>query len=152
MNEISLFNSPLFLGFDRFERLLDSLAKAEDSYPPYNIEVIGEDGFRITIALAGFKEKDLSVSLEENKLVVRGKQEDNTDKVYLHRGLAARRFVKTFILADNIEIKSASFDDGLLYIDLVQTKPVAEPKFIKIHSKRSQNLVEDCTLNQEKQK
>ena len=134
MNEISLFNSPLFVGFDRFERLIDSLNKVEDSYPPYNIEVIGEDGFRITIALAGFRESDLSVSLEENKLVIRGKQqEDTTDRVYIHRGLASRRFIKTFVLADNIEVSEAVFDNGLLYINLETVKPTSEPKFIKIN-------------------
>lgn len=143
-----LFNSPLFLGFDRFERLLDGLAKVEDSYPPYNIEVIGEDGFRITMALAGFKEKDLSVSLEENKLVIRGKQEETGDRVYLHRGLAARRFIKTFVLADNVEVKEAVFEDGLLYINLERIKPVSEPRIIRVQTKNTKNSSEcDCREN-----
>ena len=140
-----LFNSPLFLGFDRFERLLDGLAKMEDSYPPYNIELVGEDGFRITIALAGFKEKDLSVALEENKLIIRGKQEETGDKVYIHRGLAARRFVKTFVLADNVEVKNAVFEDGLLYINLERIKPISEPKIIKIINKSSSGHIPEIT-------
>lgn len=136
MNELSLFNSPMFLGFDHFENLLNGLAKVEDSYPPYNIEQVGEDGFRITLAVAGFKEDDLDVSLDENKLVIRGKQEEADSKVYLHRGLATRRFVKTFVLADNIEVQEAEFDNGLLYINLYRKKSHDTPKMIPIASKK----------------
>lgn len=134
MNELSLFNSPMFLGFDHFEDLFNGLAKAEDSYPPYNIEQIGEEGFRITLALAGFKESDLSISTSENKLVIKGKQEEADHKVYIHRGLATRRFVKTFILADNVEVKKATFDNGLLHIDLLRKKALETAKMIPIES------------------
>ena len=138
MNELSLFNSPMFLGFDHFEDLFNGLAKAEDSYPPYNIEQIGEEGFRITLALAGFKEGDLSISTSENKLVIKGKQEETEQKVYIHRGLAARRFVKTFVLADNVEVKRAVFDNGLLHIDLLRKKTTETAKMIPIESPVSQ--------------
>ena len=135
MNELSFFNSPMFLGFDHFEDLLNGLAKVDDSYPPYNIEQIGEDGFRITLALAGFKEEELNVSLSENKLVIRGKQEESEyKKVYLHRGIATRRFIKTFVLADNIEVQEATFDNGLLHIDLYRKKMQETPKIIPISS------------------
>ena len=136
MNELSLFNSPMFLGFDHFENLLNGLAKVEDSYPPYNIEQVGEDGFRITLAVAGFKEQDLHVSLDENKLVIRGKQEEAENKVYLHRGLATRRFIKTFVLADNIDVQEAEFDNGLLHINLYRKKTNEAPKLIPIASKK----------------
>lgn len=134
MNELSLFNSPMFLGFDHFEDLFNGLAKAEDSYPPYNIEQVGEEGFRITLALAGFKESDLNISTSENKLVIKGKQEEVDHKVYLHRGLATRRFVKTFVLADNVEVKKAIFDNGLLHIDLLRKKNTETAKVIPIES------------------
>ncbi len=135
MNDLSLFNSPMFLGFDHFADLVSGLTKMDDAYPPYNIEQIGDDGFRITLALAGFREKDLSVSLSENKLVIKGRQEDSEQKVYLHRGLAARRFMKTFVLADNIEVKEATFDNGLLHIGLFRKKTSEAPKVIPISSK-----------------
>src|SRR5262245_31406592 len=105
MSRLSLFNSPLLLGFDQFERALDRVSKATaDVYPPYNVEQIGEDALRITLAVAGFTMDDLAVQIEDNQLVIRGKQAEETDRVYLHRGIAARQFQRSFVLADGIEV------------------------------------------------
>ena len=126
MSRVSLFNSPLLLGFDQLERTLDRLAKSAEGYPPYNIERIGENGLRITLAVAGFSTDDLSIELVENQLTVRGKQTDDTDRVFLHRGIAARQFQRAFMLAEGIEVTGARLDNGLLSIDLV--RPVQEPR------------------------
>jgi HSP20 family molecular chaperone IbpA len=121
-----MFNSPLLLGFDQLERTLDRLAKNAEGYPPYNIERIGENGLRIVLAVAGFATGDLAIELVESQLTVRGKQTDEADRVYLHRGIAARQFQRAFMLADGIEVIGARLDNGLLSIDLV--RPVAEPR------------------------
>jgi len=126
MSRVSVFSSPLLLGFDQFERTLDRLAKNAEGYPPYNIERIGEDGLRITLAVAGFTNDELTIELVENQLTVRGKQVDDGDRVYLHRGIAARQFQRAFVLADGIEVSGARLDNGLLSIDLV--RPVLEPR------------------------
>lgn len=126
MSRVSMFNSPLLLGFDQLERTLDRLAKNAEGYPPYNIERIGENGLRITLAVAGFTSAELAIELVENQLIVRGKQADDTDRIYLHRGIAARQFQRAFLLADGIEVMGARLDNGLLSIDLVQ--PVLEPR------------------------
>lgn len=119
MSRLSLFNSPLLLGFDQFERALDRVTKATaDGYPPYNVEQIGEDALRLTLAVAGFKPDELSVQLEDNQLVIRGKQAEEADRVYLHRGIAARQFQRSFVLADGIEVVGAGLDNGLLNIEL----------------------------------
>jgi HSP20 family molecular chaperone IbpA len=123
---MSMFNSPLLLGFDQLERTLDRLAKNAEGYPPYNIEKIDENGLRITLAVAGFAIDDLVIELVENQLSVRGKQADDSDRVFLHRGIAARQFQRSFMLADGIEVLGARLDNGLLAIDLV--RPVAEPR------------------------
>jgi HSP20 family molecular chaperone IbpA len=121
MSRLSLFNSPLLLGFDQFERALERVSKAAaDGYPPYNVEQTGENSLRITLAVAGFTMDDLSVHVEDNQLVVRGKQNDAGDRVYLHRGIAARQFQRSFVLAEGIEVAGASLDNGLLNIDLVR--------------------------------
>jgi HSP20 family molecular chaperone IbpA len=125
MSRVSMFNSPLLLGFDQLERTLDRLAKSAEGYPPYNIERIGENGLRITLAVAGFTTDDLVIELIESQLTVRGKQSDDTDRVYLHRGIAARQFQRAFMLAEGIEVTGARLDNGLLSIDLV--RPVLEP-------------------------
>ena len=127
MSRLSLFNSPLLLGFDHFERALDRVNKAAaDGYPPYNVEQTGENSLRITLAVAGFAMGDLTVQVEDNQLVVRGRQADDKDRVYLHRGIAARQFQRSFVLADGIEVAGASLDNGLLSIDLIRR--VIEPK------------------------
>lgn len=136
MSRLSLFNSPFLLGFDDLERLLDTTAKASsDGYPPYNIEQVGEDGLRITLALAGFSDDDLSITLEDRQLVIRGKQKDDADRVYLHRGIAARQFQRSFVLAEGIEIIGASLDSGLLNVDLVRPKVESRQRVIKINNK-----------------
>ena len=104
MSRVSMFNSPLLLGFDQLERTLDRLAKSAEGYPPYNIERIGENGLRITLAVAGFASDDLAIELVESQLTVRGKQTDDGDRVFLHRGIAARQFQRAFMLAEGIEV------------------------------------------------
>ncbi len=126
MSRVSVFSSPLLLGFDQFERTLDRLAKNAEGYPPYNIERIGENGLRITLAVAGFTSSELVIELVENQLTVRGKQTDDGDRIYLHRGIAARQFQRAFMLADGIEVTGARLDNGLLAIDLV--RPLLEPR------------------------
>jgi HSP20 family molecular chaperone IbpA len=139
MSRLSLFNSPFLLGFDNLERLLDSTAKASsDGYPPYNIEQVGEDGLRITLAVAGFSEDDLGIVVEDRQLIIRGKQTEETDRVYLHRGIAARQFQRSFVLAEGIEVVGASLDSGLLNIDLVRPKVESRQRVIKINRKKSQ--------------
>src|SRR5271169_3702232 len=106
MSRLSLFNSPLLLGFDHFERVLDRVSKAQtDGYPPYNIEQTGEGSLRLSLAVAGFALEDLVLQVEDNQLVIRGKQKDDGERTYLHRGIAARQFQRNFLLAEGIEIK-----------------------------------------------
>jgi HSP20 family molecular chaperone IbpA len=132
---MSVFNSPLLLGFEHFEQMLDRASKASaEGYPPYNIEQIGDNRLRITLAVAGFSMDDLSVSLEDNQLVIRGRQagDDADGKVYLHRGIAARQFQRSFVLAEGIEVKGASLDNGLLNVDLERLQPEPQVRSIKI--------------------
>jgi len=136
MPRLSLFNSPFLLGFDDLERLLDNTAKASsDGYPPYNIEQVGEDGLKITLALAGFSEDDLTVMVEDRQLIIRGKQADDKSRTYLHRGIATRQFQRSFILAEGIEVVGASLDSGLLHVDLVRPKVESRQRIVKIKSK-----------------
>ena len=131
MNRISVFNSPLLLGFDHFERAIDRVAKAStDGYPPYNIEQTGDDRLRITLAVAGFTMHDLVVQIEDNQLVIRGKQADERERLYLHRGIAARQFQRSFVLAEGIDVTGASLDNGQLHIDLM--RPLIEPKVRRV--------------------
>ena len=130
---LSVFDSPLFLGFDQFEKTIDRMRKtASEGYPPYNIEQIGEDGLRITLAVAGFTLDDLDIETEKNQLVIRGKQTDDGSRVYLHRGIAARQFQRSFVLADGIEILGASLDNGLLHIDMKRVEPESKARKIPI--------------------
>lgn len=124
MSRMSLFNSPLLLGFEQMERTLDRLSKAGgDGYPPYNIEQTSADGLRISLAVAGFGDDDLSVTVEDSQLVIRGRQrDDSTDRLFLHRGIAARQFQKSFVLADGIEVVAAHLDNGLLHVDLARPR------------------------------
>ncbi len=129
MSRTSTLNSPLLLGFDEIERVLDRVAKGSgDGYPPYNIERIratqdGGEQLRITLAVAGFTSDQLDVSVEDNQLTIRGKQDDAGDREYLHRGIAARQFQRTFVLADGIEVQGADLSNGLLAIDLARPEP-----------------------------
>ncbi|HXM69662.1 MAG TPA: Hsp20 family protein [Thermoanaerobaculia bacterium] len=134
MSRLALFNSPLLLGFDHFEQALERVTKAAaDGYPPYNIEQTGGDGLRITLALAGFSEGDLAIQLEDNQLVIRGKQaEEDGERVYLHRGIAARQFQRSFVLADGIEVIRAVLDNGLLHIELRRPPAANRVRSIKI--------------------
>lgn len=134
MTKLSLSTHPFLLGFEQLERLVDRAAKADlGGYPPFNIEQIGEDTFRITLAVAGFSEGDLSLTLEDRQLVIRGKQDEaSDDRVYLHRGIAARQFQRSFVLADGVDVASATMENGLLYVDLRQARPETVVRTIKI--------------------
>ena len=135
MNRMSIFNSPFLLGFDQFERTIDRISKlSSDTYPPYNIEQISQNSLRITVAVAGFKKNELDVSLEGNQLQIRGnKKEDEIERIFIHRGIATRQFQRNFVLADGIEVKEASMDDGLLFVDL--TQPINNDQSVKIEIK-----------------
>lgn len=129
-----LFTSPMFLGFDHLEQVLERASKASsDGYPPYNIEQTGPNGLRITLAVAGFTMADLQITQEDNQLVIRGRQTDDPPgRVYLHRGIASRQFQRAFVLAEGIEVKGAWLDNGLLHIDLARPQPEVRVKTIHI--------------------
>ena len=136
MSRMPGFSSPLLLGFDEMERLLERATKAQsDGYPPYNVEQTAPNGLRITLAVAGFKREELSASVEDNELIVRGKQADDDGRVYLHRGIAARQFQRRFVLAEGIEIVGASLANGLLNIDLM--RPQVEPRTRNVEIRES---------------
>ena len=130
-----MFASPLFLGFDHLEQMLERASKSSsDGYPPYNIEQIGPGGLRITLAVAGFTMGDLQITQEDNQLVIRGRQaDDSADRVFLHRGIAARQFQRAFVLAEGIEVRSAWLDNGLLHIDLARPQPETRVRTIAIN-------------------
>jgi HSP20 family molecular chaperone IbpA len=124
MSKLTLGTHPFLLGFDQLERLVERTAKSENGYPPYNIEQTDENAFRITLAVAGFAEEDLSLTVEDRQLVVRGKQAElDEDRVFLHRGIAARQFQRTFLLADGVDVAGAMLANGLLHIDLKRAVP-----------------------------
>ncbi len=137
MSRMTMFSSPLLLGFDAMEKTIERVAKAGDSYPPYNIERVRvEEGkperLRLTLAVAGFREQDLDLTTEENQLCVRGRQTDEEEREYLHRGIAARQFQRTFLLADGMRVVSAELKNGLLAIDLERPQPERLVKKINI--------------------
>lgn len=138
MSRIPSLSSPFLLGFDEIERTLDRVVKSADGYPPYNIERLAREGIkperlRITLAVAGFSSDQLEVSVEENELVIRGRQtEDNDGRVFLHRGIAARQFQRTFVLADGMEVTGAELKDGLLSVDLERPDTMRAPRRIEI--------------------
>lgn len=133
-----LFTSPMFLGFDHLEQMLERASKtSSDGYPPYNIEQISQTALRITLAVAGFTMDDLQITQEDNQLVIRGRQNDDSQgRVFLHRGIAARQFHKAFVLAEGIEIGGAWLDNGLLHIDLLRPEPEVRVKRIAISQGR----------------
>lgn len=134
MTRTSPFGSPLFLGFDHLEQMLERLSKnGGEGYPPYNIEQTGPSSLCITLAVAGFTMDDLSIVVEDSQLVIRGRQaEDSQGRVFLHRGIAARQFQRTFVLAEGIEVKGAWLDNGLLHIDLERVQPESRARTIQI--------------------
>lgn len=124
MTKMSLGTHPFLLGFDQLERLAERAAKGAEGYPPYNIEHRAPDGFRITLAVAGFAENDLSLTVEDRQLVIRGRQADaDAEREFLHRGIASRAFQRSFVLAEGIEVEGAALENGLLHIELRRTAP-----------------------------
>ena len=139
MSRVPSLSSPFLLGFDEIERVLDRVTKAADGYTPYNIERLPRDErdperLRITLAVAGFTREQLDVSTEENQLVIRGRQQDDKTREFLHRGIAARQFQRTFVLADGIEVKGADLKNGLLSIDLARPEPARVVKTVAIRN------------------
>ena len=137
MSRISFTSHPFLLGFEQLDQLVERTAKSgSDGYPPYNIEQCGEDAYRITLAVAGFAEADLAITLENGHLIVRGRQAEEDGKeggrMFLHRGIAARHFQRSFVLADRVEVAEARLDRGLLHIDLVRRKPEVNVQTIRI--------------------
>ena len=138
MSRVSFFSAPFLLGFDALEERVDRLQKAADGYPPYNIErTIDADGtekFLISIAVAGFTEGELEVLAEDNQLLVRGRQKDEGSREFLHRGIAARQFQRSFLLADGVEVKDATLRNGMLIIAVVRPKAEKIARRIQIRS------------------
>jgi len=135
MTKISFASHPYLLGFEQLDRLVERTTKSgNDSYPPYNIEQSSDHSYRITLAVAGFREEDLAITVEDSQLVVRGRQvEDDPERLFLHRGIAARQFQRTFVLADGVEVAGANLDLGLLHIDLRRNVPDTVVQTIKIN-------------------
>src|SRR3954467_2354487 len=137
MSRVPSLSSPFLLGFDEIERVLDRVAKAADGYPPYNIERLPKDNgnperLPITLAVAGFTLDQLEVTIEESQLVIRGRQTDDKSRQYLHRGIAARQFQRTFVLADGMEVLGADLRNGLLSIDLARPEPARVIRTVSI--------------------
>jgi HSP20 family molecular chaperone IbpA len=134
MTRMTFASHPFLLGFEDLDRLVERTAKSGDSYPPYNIEQRGETAYRITLAVAGFAESDLSVTLEDRQLVVRGRigEAGDDERVFLHRGIATRQFQRMFVLADGMEVSGAALESGLLHIDLSRVAPETVVKTIAI--------------------
>jgi HSP20 family molecular chaperone IbpA len=138
MSRVPSLSSPFLLGFDEIERALDRVVKGADGYPPYNIERLARDGksperLRITLAVAGFTRDQLDVTIEESQLLIRGRQQDDKTRHYLHRGIAARQFQRTFVLAEGMEVLGAELKNGLLSIDLARPEPERTVKTISIN-------------------
>ena len=139
-----VFASPLFVGFDQLEQMLERASKStSDGYPPYNIEQLTHTTLRITLAVAGFTMDDLQLTQEDNQLVIRGRQsEDTGGRVFLHRGIAARQFQRAFVMAEGIEVTGAWLDNGLLHIDLARPQPETRVKTIPIARPGNGRVVE----------
>lgn len=134
MTKMALGTHPFLLGFEQLERLVERTAKTgNDGYPPYNIEQTSPNSYRITLAVAGFVEDDLSITIEDNQLVIRGRQTDDSEgRVFLHRGIAARQFQRSFVLADGVDVGAAVIGNGLLHVDLTRAKPETVVQTIQI--------------------
>lgn len=139
MTKLSLGSHPYLLGFEQLERLVERSAKnAAEGYPPFNIEATAENAYRITLAVAGFRDEDLSITVEDRQLVIRGRQaEDAAGRVWLHRGIASRAFQRSFVLADGVEVAGAHLENGLLHVDLKRSVPETVVQTIAIRSGRS---------------
>jgi HSP20 family molecular chaperone IbpA len=135
MTKLTFASHPYMLGFEQLDRLVERTAKTgSDGYPPFNIEQRSDSAYRVTLAVAGFAEDDLSITVENNQLVVRGRQaEDEAERVFLHRGIAARQFQRSFVLADGVEVSGATLANGLLHIDLARAEPEAVVRTIRIN-------------------
>lgn len=134
MTKLSLGSHPHMLGFEQLERLLERTAKTgNEGYPPFNIEQTAQDAYRITLAVAGFSEGDLAITVEDRQLVIRGRsREDAPERVFLHRGIAARQFQRSFVLADGVEVGEALMENGLLHVDLTLSRPETVVQTIQI--------------------
>lgn len=134
MTKLTLASYPHMLGFEQLERLVERTAKSgNEGYPPYNIEQTCEQSYRITLAVAGFAEDDLAITVEDRQLVIRGRQRDDSDeRVFLHRGIAARQFQRSFVLADGVEVGEALMENGLLHVDLTRARPETVVQTINI--------------------
>ncbi len=134
MTKLTLGTHPFLLGFEQLERLVERTAKTgNDGYPPYNIEQTSETSYRITLAVAGFAEAELAITVEDNALVIRGRQSDDGEsRIFLHRGIAARQFQRSFVLADGVDVGEALLENGLLHIDLRRHVPESIVQSIKI--------------------
>ncbi len=137
MTKLTLSAHPYLLGFEQLERLVERTAKSAEGYPPYNIEATSDRAYRITLAVAGFRDEDLAITVEDRQLVVRGRQQDDSEgRVFLHRGIAARAFQRSFVLADGVEVAGASMEHGLLHIDLHRQVPDTVVQTIAIRSQK----------------
>lgn len=134
MSKLTLGSYPHMLGFEQLERLVERTAKAgNEGYPPFNIEQTSDRSYRITLAVAGFAEEDLSITVEDRQLVIRGRQtDDSANRIFLHRGIAARQFQRSFVLADGVEVGEAMMENGLLHVDLTQARPETVVQTINI--------------------
>lgn len=134
MTKLTLGSYPHLLGFEQLERLLERSAKGgNEGYPPFNIEQTSDYSYRITLAVAGFADSDLSITVEDRQLVIRGRQtEDTEDRVFLHRGIAGRQFQRSFVLADGVDVGEAQMENGLLHVDLTRARPETIVQTIKI--------------------
>lgn len=134
MTKMTLASHPYLLGFEQIERLLERNAKSgNEGYPPFNIEQTSERSYRITLAVAGFREEDLSITVEDRQLVIRGRQNDESEeRIFLHRGIAARQFQRSFVLADGVEVAGATMENGLLHVDLERAEPETVVQTIRI--------------------
>lgn len=139
MTKLALGSHPFLLGFDELERLVERTAKSDaGGYPPYNIEQLGETAYRITLAVAGFSEPELAITVENQQLVVRGKQAEPDDgRMFLHRGIAARQFQRSFVLAEGVEVSGARLENGLLHVELTRAQPETVVRTIQIAGAKS---------------
>ena len=139
MSKVTFASHPYLLGFEDLDRLVERTGKSgKDGYPPYNVEQRSASAYRITLAVAGFAEEDLAITVEANQLVIRGRQsEDDEGRVFLHRGIAARQFQRSFVLADGVDVSGAELENGLLHVDLERVEPETVVQTSKINGKRS---------------